>query len=501
LQATLKLSGLPQLQFKSSDPAEGLRLKLGDSGDVHVGVPGLPGIALNDNTGNGGNTPYGIQGLPGIYTNGPATPATAPSGNPQSGTGGGLALKTGDANNDSTIPAQQAQSIPSVQSGQVVDPRTMTPQQLADLASNLPPEQQQQLLNALQAGSSANTPASPVSSAGVSSPALGQLQQTAAASNAAAVARTPEDAASDARIGFDQAVGGALPVAPANGGGLSAPLASSNAQPSAVAPTGASIRSAESPAIPSTVNVAVLAPPPSQPPASSGSVDSTAALVAPQLSPSAPALSRIQQMTDQQLQDETCRARAMLLRIGADSQKSSRELDEMAREIRETRREAVKTGLGCFSKLAEKALSDKLDDKLEAEEKRTHDAAFEKDAKELLKKAQDLQTEINKTTLEFQENDHAREDKLEAALGYLNAFYDYVQKGKAFPWVASAQCVIDFGYLATKVSMEQQQVSLLNNNQDSAAGSLKAESSVAAFHKKLVDESLRRGLDPKAACH
>jgi hypothetical protein len=191
----------------------------------------------------------------------------------------------------------------------------------------------------------------------------------------------------------------------------------------------------------------------------------------------------------------------MLQRIGADSQKSSQELDDLTEEIRETRREAVKTGLGCFSELAKKTLSDKLDDKLEAEEKRTQNAAFEKDAKELLKKAQDLQTEINKTTLEFQENDHAREDKLEAALGYLNAFYDYVQKGKAFPWVASAQCVIDFGYLATKVSMEQQQVSLLNNNQDSAAGSLKAESSVAAFHKKLVDESLRRGLDPKAACH
>jgi hypothetical protein len=205
-------------------------------------------------------------------------------------------------------------------------------------------------------------------------------------------------------------------------------------------------------------------------------------------------------MTDQQLQDETCRARAMLQRIGADSQKSSQELDEMAKEIRETRREAVKTGLGCFSELAKKMLSDKIDNSLEAEEKRTQNAAFEKDAKELLKKAQDLQTEISKTTLEYQENDRAREEKLQAALKYLNAFYEYVHKGKAFPWVSSAQCAIDFGYLATKVYAEEQHVSMLNNNQDSASGSLKAESSVAAFHKKLVDESLRRGLDPKAAC-
>jgi hypothetical protein len=500
LQTTLKQSGLPQLQLKSSGQAGGLRLKLGDSGDGHVGVPGLPGIALNDNTGNGGSSPYGVRGLPGIYTNGPAMSATAPSGGPPS-SAGGPALKLGDPTNSSSAPAQQTQASPSEQSGLLVDPRAMTPQQLADLASNLPPEQQQQLLNALQTGSSASAPASPVSSAAASSPALGQLQQTAAASSAAAVAKSPEAARSDAKIGFDQAAGGSLSIAPANGGGVTAPTTSSDAQPSAVATTGTSSHSAANPSIPTTVNQAVLAPPTSLRPASSGSVDSTAAPLAPQPSHSAPALSRIQQMTDQQLQDETCRARAILLRIGADSQKSSQELDEMAKEIRETRREAVKTGLGCFSELAEKALSDKLDDKLDGEEKRTHDAAFEKDAKELLKKAQDLQTEISKTTLEYQENDHAREDKLEAALSYLNALYEYVRKEKAFPWVASAQCAIDFGYLATKVYTEQQQISLLNNNQDSAAGSLKAESSVAAFHKKLVDESLRRGLDPKAACH
>ena len=112
-----------------------------------------------------------------------------------------------------------------------------------------------------------------------------------------------------------------------------------------------------------------------------------------------------------------------------------------------------------------------------------------------------MQTEIGKTTVEYQESDRARDQKLEAALKYLNAFYEYVHKGKVFPWVASAKCAIDFGYLATKVYTEEQQINLLNNNQDGAAGSLKAESSVAAFHKKLVDESLRRGLDPKAACH
>jgi hypothetical protein len=48
--------------------------------------------------------------------------------------------------------------------------------------------------------------------------------------------------------------------------------------------------------------------------------------------------------------------------------------------------------------------------------------------------------------------------------------------------------------------VEQEQIDTMNNNQTSPAGSLKAESSVAGFYKKLVDESLRRGLDPKTAC-
>ncbi len=547
LQATLKLSGLPTLRLKSDgEPSSsgGLHLKLGDdsSSSGHAGVPGLPGIALNDNTGNGGSTPYGIPGLPGIYTNGPATPATAPSGNTQSNTGG-LALKLGDDSSISSIPAQQTQTNPSVQSGQAIDPRSMTPQQLADLASNLSPEQQQQLVNAMQAGSSAGTgtpvtnvlPASTMNSAsgsvvhlsakttvsaappptttavgtgeqasapsaqsaGASSLALGQLQQTSAASQAAASAQTPEAAAAGARIGFDQAAGGTVPAAPASGGSFAALLASSNAQPSAAISTGTHGLSGTKSAVPTMVNTAVLAPPPPLPSVSAGSIVATSAPATPQ---PAPALTRTQQMTDQQLQNETCRAHAMLLRIGADSQKSSQELEDMAKEIRQTRREAVKAGLGCFSELAEKAFADKLDDKLDAEEERTHYAAFEKDARGLLKKAQDLQTDISKTGVEYQESDRGREDKLEYALNYLNAFYEYVRKGKAFPWVASAQCAIDFGYLATKVYMEQQQISLLNNNLDSASGSLKAESSVGAFYKKLVDESLRRGMDPKTFC-
>ena len=37
VQATLKLTGLPQLQLKGSGQDEGLRLKLGDSSDARRG--------------------------------------------------------------------------------------------------------------------------------------------------------------------------------------------------------------------------------------------------------------------------------------------------------------------------------------------------------------------------------------------------------------------------------------------------------------------------------
>jgi len=52
LQGTLKLSGTPELKLKSdASTSGGLQLKLGDQSRGHIGVPGLPGIALNDNTG------------------------------------------------------------------------------------------------------------------------------------------------------------------------------------------------------------------------------------------------------------------------------------------------------------------------------------------------------------------------------------------------------------------------------------------------------------------
>jgi hypothetical protein len=539
LQATLKLSGLPQLQLKTdAEGPQGLRLKLGDSDDGHVGVPGLPGIALNDNTGNGASTPYGIPGLPGIYTNGRATPATAPSGNLQANTGG-LALKFGDGSIISSIPAQQTQPNPLMQSGQVVDPRSMTPQQLADLASNLSPEQQQQLVNAMQADSSAGTgpsvsnalPASTTNSAsgsavhlsatttlsaapppttaslaasgaqtsslpsmGAPSSAFGQLQQTAAASHAAAAAQTPEAAKGGAGVGFDQAAAGTAYLPSTNASGHAASLTSKSVQPGAATLTSAHSHTVTTSATSMMVNTAVPALPLGPGSAATANMAPGEPIISssvPDLPP-VPPPSRIQQLTSEQLQTETCRTRTMLTQIGRDSRKDSQEMDAMIKEINETKKEAVLAGAKCLSDLLEKYINDKMDDK----EKEHPRVGFEKDAN----KIRDYQREISKITGEYGESNGKREANLDFELGYLNAAYEFLHNGKVMPWVASAKCALDFSYLATKVYLQQEHIQMLNNNLDSSSGVLKAESAVSGFYKKLVDESLRRGMDPKTFC-
>ena len=138
--------------------------------------------------------------------------------------------------------------------GTITDARNMTPKQLADLATkigNLPPEEQQRLMDAARnstggnppganpapagaaanpspagpaanpspAGAAANpSPAGPAanpapaaaenSNPAASQPAQSQLQQIAATSQSAATAASPEDAAALARSGFDTPAGG-----------------------------------------------------------------------------------------------------------------------------------------------------------------------------------------------------------------------------------------------------------------------------------------------------
>jgi len=265
LAATLKLNGLPNLQLKEvggNNP--GLRLKLGDSPDGHVGIKGLPGMYLND-----GPTPYGIPGLPGIYTGGPG---------PGSGlTNSKLALKTGDADpsasqaaNAPGAPNQSGQpygapsdaasipapsptndSVPQFSGLQLktgdsagtaaqattpgpgldpkLDPSKMTPQQLADAAeqfSKLPPEDQQRIMTAAQNDNAASQP-NPGATTQPSGVAMASLQQQAAASQAAAAAPTLEDASAGARAGFDTPLGSS-PIQPVT--------LSSSSPPSSVPP-------------------------------------------------------------------------------------------------------------------------------------------------------------------------------------------------------------------------------------------------------------------------
>lgn len=208
LSATLKLSGLPDLKLKDVDPGR-LQLKLGEDDDSRVGVRGLPGIALNDDTGNGGNTPYGIQGLPGIYTNGPGSGSTL--------TESKLQLKIGEESE--TPQAQTApdsvsanavptngDAIPPSLAGGIPDPRNMTPQQLADaatLVSKLPPEEQQRLMNAAAANSRAAgsvIPAPAVPSGASVQPGASRSQEVATGPTAGLASNVPPLPGTQAKI-------------------------------------------------------------------------------------------------------------------------------------------------------------------------------------------------------------------------------------------------------------------------------------------------------------
>lgn len=222
LLATLKLSGLPNLQLKEiSNKSSGLQLKIGESANGQAGIKGLPGMYLNDE-----KKPYGISGLPGIYTGGPgqgsglsnsglqlklgqssagpavsAEPNNAQQSSAASPDGSnaadqaltsesGLQLKSGDSH---AQPAVQAAAF---------DPGKMTPQQLADVAemvSRLPPEEQQRILAGGQpAAGPTGQPSAQI---------LVPARQLAEASQAAAGAPVLEDASAKARAGFDRPVG------------------------------------------------------------------------------------------------------------------------------------------------------------------------------------------------------------------------------------------------------------------------------------------------------
>jgi hypothetical protein len=228
LEASLKLSGVPSLRLKKDEGATGggLRLKLGDDSGTAGRAHTLPGIALNDTTGNGGNTPYGIKGLPGIYLNGSGSGSGSAAA-----TESKLQLKTGDELEPVTpVPVADdpiATSPSAVPADEVVDVQDMTPQQLADVATrvnNLPPEEQQRLMAVAQRNTQVEAGSS-------KQPVASQLQQMANASQSAATSQSLEGATAQARVGFDQAIGG---------GSVPAPTASS-AAPSQTALPGSAL--------------------------------------------------------------------------------------------------------------------------------------------------------------------------------------------------------------------------------------------------------------------
>lgn len=227
LQSTLKLSGLPHLELKTSGiPVGGLQLKLGDS---------ATGANVASNQHVRGFNEGGIPGIQDIYNGGPSPfwPRDKTTTQPPT-TSSGLQLKMGDVG-----PAPPAPVAPISDTG-TTDFNKMTPQQLADAAdafSKLPPEEQQRLIAAAQAApaSPQQAPPSPMrgwtatqaNDAPAPAPTpitpqtaaqpIAALQQQANASQAAAAAPTLEDASAKARVGFDTAQGsGPVPMGAAN---------------------------------------------------------------------------------------------------------------------------------------------------------------------------------------------------------------------------------------------------------------------------------------------
>jgi hypothetical protein len=252
LQASLKLAGLPELQMKSAGGG-GLQLKLGDSSNI-AGSPGLPGIYLEHSSASSGGSGQIVN-----YITEPLSPPTPPSGNGPSSSGA-LQMKTGEDDGASATAASTPSTLPSPAgvapptpvegydtAGTITDARNMTPKQLADLATkigNLPPEEQQRLMDAARNSAGANPPGANPAPAGpaanpapavaaanpapaaaaASQPAQSQLQQIASTSQSAATAASPEDAAALARSGFDTPAGGSTPAVAISGSTV-APIA------------------------------------------------------------------------------------------------------------------------------------------------------------------------------------------------------------------------------------------------------------------------------------
>ena len=465
LQGTLKLSGTPELQLKTVVAGgSDMQLKMSDESDTQncenkylngVSFYALPAEKLRS---------MGMK----------------PCAHKQERVGrdGGLGLKMGDGLEGVARPAVGG-----------ADPRTMTAQQLADLAQNLTPEQQETLAKALQAGQPGSSATTAIDSQASQTPgmgtAFGQLQQMPST----VTAGSPEAMASQARVGFDMAGTGGV-TAPGSGGGSGV----------------VDLRTVD------PNNPATVAQLP-QPAGGTQSVGSTSAVVGTQLHADSSGISniatgeailnaapvvpksRIPQMSDEELRKETCRTRAMLSEIGRDAIKGTQEMNALTKEVEETRKEAVAAGIKCFSEMLEKYVDTKMEAAYVGKS-----AGEEKEAREHLVKVWNLGRDIEVTSIDYNFSAQQREQKLESALGYLSSVYDYMQKVEGVPWVSTAKCMIDFGYVAGKVYVEQEQIDTMNSNLGNSAGALKAESAVAGFYKKLADESLRRGMNPKTYC-
>jgi hypothetical protein len=466
LSGEMKLTGQSDLQLKTSGGDDGeLHLKLtGNINDPnHAGIPGLPGIYLNDPAPAPVMQASGMQLKLGESTDTPSNlpasglPADVPiaDGSPQ--------FKLGDNSSGSvTGPAPPAQPF---------DPAKMTPQQAADMAeatSRLTPEQQQQLM------------ASTTSQPGPASP-----QSLGASSQAAAAAATPEQAAAQAQVGFDQAGGVAVlsPSAP--------PAVQLSAPTSAPASTDPMLTGKVTlpvhPGSASEVNVA-----PGEP-----IVPSPAPHLAVERPP---ASQRIRQMSNAQLLAATCHTHDMLVEMKSGFKDDAEHLEKWYEESADAQTEALNAAGECVVDLSKDAVGEWLLAKLGIENK---PSVGDKASDEW----EDFQEDVRKANRDFATSKRTRDDLLDNARAVLQAFYEYTRKQlkdqsklKQFSKYGAeiadfVQCATEYSNAVFEWKVNKDQITQTNGNLDTK---LKAEQVLSGFYQEQVGEVLRRGLNPNA---
>jgi hypothetical protein len=212
----------------------------------------------------------------------------------------------------------------------------------------------------------------------------------------------------------------------------------------------------------------------------------------------APVASRISQLTEQQLQKETCHAHAMLFTMKGDFEADSRHLQDWYEESDKAQREALETSYKCLNDMIKEELGGWLI-------KRLAKTDLQRWGTEATLAVDQFNQDIEEADKKYNKSAHTREDSMKYTQAVLQAFYSLsANKATGFnlseygaDLTSFVQCSSDYATAAMEWNLAKDEINQTNDNLN---GKLKAQQVLSRFYRELVDESLRRGLDP-ASCH